>query len=81
MLAKAGIQETCNYLKKLDSRFHGNDKKIPFRIYYEFVKIRRSNKATMADKTTTEKIKKSITINSTLGILITGMVVSRENKS
>ncbi len=35
--AKAGIQETCNYLKRLDSRFHGNDKKLLFRIFYEFI--------------------------------------------
>jgi hypothetical protein len=29
-------------VKSLDSRFHGNDKKLLFRIYYEFVIINSS---------------------------------------
>ena len=37
MPAKAGIQEICNYFKRLDYRFHGNDKKLLFRIYYELI--------------------------------------------
>ncbi len=33
------IQSVCNYLKRLDSRFHGNDKKMLFQTFYENIKF------------------------------------------
>jgi hypothetical protein len=39
MPAKAGIQRAYNYLKRLDSRFHRNDKKALFQTFYESIKF------------------------------------------
>jgi hypothetical protein len=36
--AQAGIQGICKALKRLDSRFRGNDKKEVFRTFYEIIK-------------------------------------------
>ena len=33
------LQIACNYLKKLDSRFHGNDGIWGFQTFYEFIKF------------------------------------------
>jgi hypothetical protein len=35
--AQAGIQRICTALKRLDSRFHGNDGKKAFRTFYEII--------------------------------------------
>jgi len=50
--AKAGIHKACNYLKRLDSRFYGNDKKVLFQTFYEaiinlFLKIMRIEEVTV----------------------------------
>jgi hypothetical protein len=35
--APAGIQDSNNCLKRLDSRFHGNDGKMLLRAFYEII--------------------------------------------
>jgi len=35
--AKAGIQSPSNHLKKLDSRFHGNDEKGELRNFFDVI--------------------------------------------
>jgi hypothetical protein len=37
--AQAGIQGICKILKRLVSRFHGNDRKKPYRAFYKAIKI------------------------------------------
>ena len=38
MSAKAGIQNPRNSLKRLDSRFHGNGRKVNLQTFYDLIK-------------------------------------------